>query len=86
MIQIFIQNLVKPGRPLLTGWLLVFLLTVFFYSAYAQKAGFKVTGTVFDSKGESVIGCTVKLKGTTIATSTDVNGNFPLTLQMSNPF
>jgi TonB-linked SusC/RagA family outer membrane protein len=38
----------------------------------------KVTGRVVDVKGEPLIGATVKIKGTTTGTQTDVNGNFTL--------
>ena len=37
-----------------------------------------VTGTVVDSQGEPVLGATVLVKGTTIGTTTDIDGNFSL--------
>ncbi len=42
-----------------------------------QKTG-TITGIVKDSKGEPVIGASVRVKGTSIGTITDVNGNFNL--------
>lgn len=39
-----------------------------------------ITGTVKDDKGEPLPGVTVKIKGTTTATTTDVNGVFHLNL------
>lgn len=46
---------------------------------------FKVTGTVTDKKsGESIIGASVVVKGTTLGTVTDVNGNFTLSVPESN--
>ncbi len=41
----------------------------------AQKA---ITGTVKDDKGEPLIGATVLVKGTTVGTVTDIDGNFSL--------
>lgn len=38
----------------------------------------KVTGTVVDSNGESVIGANVTIKGTSIGTTTDLDGNYVL--------
>jgi TonB-linked SusC/RagA family outer membrane protein len=46
-------------------------------SAHAQK---KVSGTVVDVKGETIIGANVIEKGTTNGTVTDVDGNFSLTV------
>ena len=37
-----------------------------------------VTGTVTDADGEPLIGVTVIVKGTTVGTITDVNGNYTL--------
>ncbi|MDP4271618.1 MAG: carboxypeptidase-like regulatory domain-containing protein, partial [Bacteroidota bacterium] len=42
-----------------------------------QKSG-TITGIVKDSKGEPVIGASVRVKGSSIGTITDVNGNFNL--------
>ncbi|WP_164891077.1 SusC/RagA family TonB-linked outer membrane protein [Botryobacter ruber] len=44
----------------------------------------EVTGTVKDSKGEALIGVTVRIKGTNTGTVTDVNGNFRLSLPNAN--
>jgi TonB-linked SusC/RagA family outer membrane protein len=43
---------------------------------YAQTRS--ISGTVTDDKGESLIGATVKAKGGTLSTSTNVNGKFTL--------
>lgn len=43
-----------------------------------QKAG-AITGKVKDSKGEPIIGASVRVKGTSTGTITDVNGSFTLT-------
>lgn len=39
-----------------------------------------IRGTVFDENGEPLPGVTVLVKGTTVGVSTDVNGNFSITL------
>lgn len=38
----------------------------------------RIKGVITDEKGESIIGATVTLKGTTIGTTTDIDGNFSL--------
>ena len=51
-------------------------------SAFAQQV--KVTGTVTDTAGVSLPGVAVKVRGTSIGTSTDVNGKFTLTAPALN--
>ena len=43
-----------------------------------------VTGQVVDEKGESVIGATVQIKGTSDGTITDFDGNFSLKAKVGN--
>lgn len=43
-----------------------------------------ITGTVTDSKGETLIGVGVVVKGTTTGTSTDMNGNYSITVPDDN--
>lgn len=38
----------------------------------------KVAGRIVDDNGEPVIGATVKVQGTSIGTTTDIDGNFTL--------
>ncbi len=45
-------------------------------SSTAQAAAGSINGTVVDSEGEPVIGATVMVKGTTIGTATDIDGQF----------
>lgn len=47
--------------------------------AVAQNSG-AVTGMVVDEKGEPLIGVTVKVDGTTLGTSTDLDGKFSLNI------
>jgi len=58
---------------LITNLLLIFLL-VFQVAVSAQ--GKQVTGTVTDSKGETLPGVNVLIKGTTIGTITDFDGKY----------
>lgn len=55
-------------------WLLVLFLTL---SASGFAAG-TVSGTVTDGSGEALPGVTVIIKGTTIGTITDIDGNYTL--------
>ncbi|WP_184542114.1 SusC/RagA family TonB-linked outer membrane protein [Mucilaginibacter sp. FT3.2] len=66
-------------QRLLMNWkmfLLLICISSFSMSLFAQ--GRKLTGTVTDDKGQSLIGATVKLKSGRLTTSTDVNGKFSL--------
>ncbi|GET21425.1 SusC/RagA family TonB-linked outer membrane protein [Prolixibacter denitrificans] len=56
----------------------LFLLVSFTsLSGFAQDSR-TIRGTVVDEQGNPVIGATVALKGTTIGTATDIDGNFTL--------
>lgn len=59
-------------------FMLLICLSSFSMSLFAQ--GRKLTGTVTDDKGQSLIGATVKLKSGRLTTSTDVNGKFSLNI------
>lgn len=64
----------KIMRLLCTYGVIVVLLLLRF-TTFAQSAG-AVQGTVRDEKGQPIPGVTVKLKGTTNGTVTDINGKF----------
>jgi len=51
-------------------------------SSYINKTFFSVQGRVTDATGEPLIGATVMVKGGTLGTITDINGNY--SLQLSN--
>ena len=53
-------------------------LALFFIGAGAVMAQAQVRGTVTDENGESVIGASVVVKGTTVGTVTDMDGKFAL--------
>lgn len=56
--------------------LLVLFLTVFTVTAWAQTVS--ITGTVVDEQNEPLIGVNVMIKGTSVGTVTDFDGNFIL--------
>ncbi len=58
--------------------LLVILLAMVSISAYAQQGKNTVIGTVKDKSGEPIIGASVREKGTSNGTATDLNGNYSL--------
>ena len=52
-------------------------------SIYAQSK--KVTGVIKDQKGETLIGVSVKVKGTTMGVLSDVNGKYSLSIEGQKP-
>lgn len=56
------------------------LLGAFAVSSWAQQA-VTVKGTVKDAENNPVIGATVVVKGTTIGTTTDIDGNYTINVQ-----
>lgn len=73
--KVVISNqLSLTGHLLRISFILLFWMTAVF--AYGQVKNVK--GQVFDTKGESVIGASVLVKGTTNGTITDMDGNFIL--------
>jgi len=62
--------------------ILLFLLLIFNTALIAQN----VSGNVSDDSGEALIGASVLVKGTTIGTLTDLDGNFNLDYDGGYPF
>lgn len=63
-------------RGLFPRLFLVILFSAVASFAFAQNK--TITGSVVDAKGESVIGASVLVKGTTNGTISDIDGNFTL--------
>ena len=61
-------------KPLRLKALLMLVMLVFSSLVYAQNTRLK--GIVRDSNGEPLVGVAVAVKGTSIGTITDINGNF----------
>ncbi len=68
------MNLIKKTRY----WLALLLTAAFSISAMAQNI--TVRGTVTDNTGEPLIGATVLQKGTKVGTSTDIDGNYTISV------
>ncbi len=60
---------------------LLFLLSIIVFSAQAQ---FQITGKVSDSNSQPIPGVTVALLGTNVGTSTDLNGQYSLSIPNGN--
>jgi TonB-linked SusC/RagA family outer membrane protein len=67
------KNRIKNYIPIRKLWLTV-CICAFTLSLFAQ--GIRISGTVLDSNGESIIGANVAEKGTTNGIITDVDGKF----------
>lgn len=67
---------------------LLLFSSIFFWAAptiTAQTSPKSISGTVLDSKGESLIGVSVVLKGTSAGTITDMDGKFTIQSAGNNP-
>ena len=72
----------RPGPNQQKASLLAFLFLFFTYASFAQDM--TVTGKVTDSGGGGLPGVTVQVKGTTVGTTSDVNGNYSVASVPSN--
>ncbi len=70
----------KCKQNIFVRTLLFTLMLLFVLMARADDKYITVKGTVSDSSGEPLIGCTVMVKGTALATITDLSGAFTLTV------
>lgn len=70
-----IKNKIMKTRGWKAKFLLMLLSFVFIQSTLAQVL---VTGKITDENGEAVIGASILIKGTTVGTITDIDGNFTL--------
>jgi len=84
MVKLFTQKITKAGNHLMRLSVLMLALSIIASIAHAQNAAIKVAGTVTDSKGETLIGVTVKVKGTTTGVVTDVNGKYTVSVPNDN--
>lgn len=79
MLKLFTKILWRHGKTS-TRYLLMLMVLVLVVNSktFAQAKPIKITGTVTDNHGETVIGATVKVKGTTNGTVTDVKGKYTI--------
>ena len=69
------------NKMFLSKLTMAFVMLLFSLGIYAQSGDkIRVTGTVTDESGETLIGASVAEKGTTNATITGVNGDYSLTV------
>ena len=62
----------------------IFLLAFFMVLTAGMSAQVTVTGTVYEENGDPIIGATVREKGTTVGTATDLDGNFTIKVKDAN--
>lgn len=74
----FMKRLSVVGLALCTAAIYPDIYSLRAETTALQQANVKVSGTVVDSKGESLVGVNVVVKGTTIGTMTDFDGKFSL--------
>lgn len=65
-------------------FLIVGFCSLAFIQTYAQTNGKRISGTVFDSNNEIVIGAAVSVVGTTTGVVTDIDGKFVLTVPVGS--
>ncbi len=70
------------GRRRIVSFLSTLLLLLYSIPGFAQEKPIK--GTIIDSTGEPLIGVNVSIKGTTIGTISDLDGNYVLQAPNSN--
>lgn len=64
--------------------LLLFVLLLLPFGAFAQSGEMTVTGTVLDTTDEPLLGVSVFVKGTTNGIATDLDGNFTIRAKKGN--
>lgn len=73
-----VQNRIYSLGIKFIGVLLLFLVTA--SPMFAQSGSLEVSGTVTEVNGEPLVGVNVSIQGTTIGTSTDMNGEYTLSV------
>lgn len=68
------------GAAKMLGIVLLLMLLGLSVKGYAAENTQQVRGSVVDEQGEPVIGATVRVKGGTVGTQTDLSGNFQLSV------
>ncbi len=58
----------------------LFLLSALMVLCSSAWANYICRGSVFDAQGEPLIGATVAVPGTSVATAADIDGNFSLSV------
>ena len=71
----------RQRAKIISTWFWTGVLMIFSFMVYAQER--IVTGKVYDSSGESIIGASVMVQGTMQGVVTDIDGAFQLKVQPS---
>ncbi len=71
-----------PGLKIPFGSGILLLIFLFSFNLGVEAQVRELTGTVVDTKGETVIGATVVVKGTTQGTTTDIFGKYRIPAQL----
>ncbi|WP_300968696.1 carboxypeptidase-like regulatory domain-containing protein, partial [uncultured Duncaniella sp.] len=71
-----VGNYLAP--PVSKKWKWLTFILVCLMTSFTAMAQTSVTGTVTDQAGEPLIGASVMVPGTTVGTSTDVDGKFKI--------
>ncbi|TLX74348.1 TonB-dependent receptor [Labilibacter sediminis] len=74
----------ERSRYFSTSKMLVFVLMILFSSNVWAQESINVSGNVSDDTGQSIPGVNVIIKGTTVGTITDMDGNFKLSVTSIN--
>jgi TonB-linked SusC/RagA family outer membrane protein len=84
MIKLFTRKFLQTGKRISRSLVLVIVFFIYASTLHAQNKPIKITGTISDSKGETLIGASIKVKGTGTGVLADVNGKFTLTVPDEN--
>lgn len=57
------------------------IMSLIFATSLSAQTSKRITGTIVDEKGESIIGASVSVKGSTNGTVTDIDGKFSLNVE-----
>jgi TonB-linked SusC/RagA family outer membrane protein len=75
--QLTTRFIAPPDRRRLWGGLMVMIMLFLTTSVFAQK---QISGKITDETGSGLPGVTVAVKGTSTGTTTDINGNYKLSV------
>ncbi len=83
MIKSFTRYLPKTSIKLSSVIFILCFTVLYFSNAQAQTGSIKISGVVSDNEGQTIIGASIKLKGTNISTITDLQGRYSISVNNS---
>lgn len=75
--QLTTRSITLPNRRRLWGGMMVLMMLFLASSAFAQK---QISGKITDESGSGLPGVTISVKGTSTGTTTDIDGNYKLSV------